>query len=111
MQEAGGILLWFAAGFGLLLLIIAVIGVIWVIWPSRTQFYFYFEGEADSQGLINYLKRHRFHIESRLSADEQQWLVLAIKSVGQLHLMKLDHEFELLAPKHGSEYDGYERAV
>lgn len=95
---------------GVLLAVLAV-GLLWLSWPTETDFYLYFANETQAQVAIVYLKRKGFRIESRLSGDEEQWLVLASKSAGSLQLFYLERVLNSLAASNGGEYDGYERAI
>jgi hypothetical protein len=51
-----------------------------------------------------------FRIESR-SAEEDGWLVLAIKRAHAFELPFLESSLEHLAAEYGGDYDGYSRAV
>jgi hypothetical protein len=86
-------------------------GLLRLLWQSKIEFVFYFADEAQAQPVVAYLKQKGFKVESTLSGDEQQWLVLAAKAVGAFELDRLEAEFESLAKAHGGEYDGFDRAV
>jgi hypothetical protein len=75
------------------------------------DFYLYFPDEARAGPAIDRLKRKGFKVESRLSAEETEWLVLAAKSINPLFLFLVERMMEKLAFANGGEYDGYERAV
>ncbi len=90
---------------------ILVFGIFRALWRTKVEFYFYFADEARAQPVIAYLKRKGFKVESKLSGDERQWLVLAVKAVGALDLDALEGEFESLAAKYRGEYDGFDKAV
>lgn len=53
--------------------------------------------------------RKGFQIESRPSDEE--WLILATKSVSFFEFFFIEQALETFAKKYGGEYDGYEREV
>lgn len=75
------------------------------------DFYLYFPDEARAVPVVARLKRKGFKVESKLSAEETEWLVLATKNIFPWFLFLAEQTMESLASSAGGEYDGFERAV
>ncbi len=86
-------------------------GLVQALWRMKVEFYLYFANEAQALPAVVALKRKGFKVESKSSADEKQWLVLAVKSVGATSLGSVESKLESLAKAYGGEYDGFDRAL
>lgn len=95
----------------MIVLAVVGVGIYSGLWRSKIEFYLYFADEAQAQPAIADLRREGFEVKSRLSGDEQQWLLLATKAVRASELDIVEAVLEGIATAHGGEYDGFERAV
>ncbi|MGN6208608.1 ribonuclease E inhibitor RraB [Asticcacaulis sp.] len=78
---------------------------------TATNFYLYFSDEAQAAPVVHHLKRKGFLVESRASGDEEEWLVLATKTVNSFEILLIEGKLRSLARSNRGEYDGYDRAI
>lgn len=79
----------------------------------RMRHYLYFSQATVGRSVAATLRRRGFTVESRLGADEKNWLVLVEHplSPGDEEALSIREELERLAAEHSGEYDGSETAL
>ncbi|MFP2930548.1 ribonuclease E inhibitor RraB [Pyxidicoccus sp. 3LG] len=78
--------------------------------PHRFDHYLYFPSRRDGEAIAEHLRGLGFTVESRLGADDVNWLVLATHHlVPERQVVEAARtSLEELARQHGGEYDGWE---
>jgi hypothetical protein len=73
------------------------------------DFYLYFPDEDNAGTAAARLRESGYSVESRLGADNENWLVLASRELSDQDFEVAEESMEELASSLGGEYDGYER--
>lgn len=80
--------------------------------PGRLSHYLYFPTRKAGEEVATTLRERGFDVESRLGADDVNWLVLATHRLEDPEsLPAVRDELEQLAQRHSGEYDGWELAT
>jgi len=75
------------------------------------DFYLYFPSEDGAQNAADALRAEAYAVETRLGADDVNWLALATRSLSDDDLDAAEERLSELAELLGGEYDGFEREV
>jgi hypothetical protein len=79
---------------------------------GRLSHYLYFPTQEAGEAVASALRKRGFEVESRLGADDVNWLVLASHVLEAPEaLPSVRAELEHLAERHSGEYDGWELAT
>ena len=76
-----------------------------------SRFYLYFPSEDAAKSAAEKLRADGYEVETRLGADEENWLTLASRDMTDEEYSAADERMEELADSLGGEFDGAERAV
>jgi Regulator of ribonuclease activity B len=78
--------------------------------PPGVRYYLYVPKRGKADALAARLRGEGFGVETRLGADETNWLVLVSHpSLEEDTIDRLEEQFTKYAKASGGEYDGYER--
>jgi len=76
---------------------------------EATNFYLYFADEATAEAAGSRLRQRGYEVAVRLGANDENWLALASRTVGDDDLDEAEEELVELAESLGGELDGFDR--